>query len=222
MQDTRIRNLFKRYGLKPPPGVDWDDFIIEILPHLPGIVLREDASGPLAEQMEFSFVSKAEEAVRGRRLATFNARLDSLTEKPTWRAPLETQRCVVPISEFHEPAYWGPLAGNIVRFTSPEPLLAAGLWKKWRNPKDGLETSSFAIIVHEAYPIVEEYGHDRSPVFLDETAAEEWIRGGRQEGGKLVQFLEHRRAHPKLEPTVQRAMKAGWEKRIPLERKSAT
>src|SRR5262249_21679825 len=157
------------------------------------------------------------ELLRDVRYPTFNARLDSIGVKVTWKGALKggpgAGRCVIPISEFHEPSYWGPLAGNMLRFSSSEPLLAAGLWKRWRNPKDGAEILSFAIIVHDAYPIVDQHGHDRSPVFLDEQAAQEWIRESSSlEPEDQGRFLEQRRAKPDLEVSVQRPLKAGWEK----------
>jgi putative SOS response-associated peptidase YedK len=217
MQDSRIRKHLKKLGItKLPKDLDLENILIEVLPHLPGLVIHESGGEPVGDQMEFSFISKSEELLRDVRYATFNARLDSVAVKVTWKGALRSSRCVIPISEFHEPSYWGPLAGNMVRFSSEEPLFAAGLWKRWRNPKDGTEVLSFAIIVHEAYPVVDEHGHDRSPVFLDETAAREWIKEAPEEDGeKLVRFLEERRTTPALAVTVQRPMKAGWEKRIP-------
>src|SRR5579859_1528688 len=177
MQDSRIKKHLKKLGItKPPSDFDLEEFLVEVFPHLPGLVLLEAGGERRGEQMEFSFLSKAEEELRDVKYATFNARLDALAVKATWKSALENQRCVVPLSEFHEPAYWGPLAGNMVRYTSDEPLYAAGLWKRWRNPRDGKQVLSFAIIVHEALPIVEEHGHDRSPVFLDEAGALEWIK----------------------------------------------
>lgn len=221
MQDSRIKKHLARLGItKLPKDLDLETFLIEVLPHLPGLVVRESDGQAVCDQMEFSFLSKAEEMLRDVRYATFNARLDALAVKVTWKGALKggpgTGRCVIPISEFHEPSYWGPLAGNMLRFSSEEPMLAAGLWKRWRNPKDGNEVLSFAIIVHDAYAIVDEHGHDRSPVFLDEEAAREWIHETPDDDpASLVRFLEQRRAAPRLEVSIQRALKAGWEKRIP-------
>jgi putative SOS response-associated peptidase YedK len=175
MQDSRIKKHLAKLGItKVPKDIDLETFLIEVHPHLSGLVLLETGGERLGEQMEFSFISKAEEQLRDVRYATFNARLDSLAVKPTWKNEVMTRRCVVPLSEFHEPAYWGPLAGNMVRYTSEDPLFAAGVWKRWRSPKDGAEVLTFAVVVHDAYPIVEEHGHDRSPVFLDEAAALVW------------------------------------------------
>jgi putative SOS response-associated peptidase YedK len=223
MQDSRIRKHLRMLGItKLPEGVDLEQVLIEVFPHLPGLVVIESGGERKSEQMEFSFISKSEEQLRDIRYATFNARLDAVAVKATWKNALTTHRCIVPLSEFHEPAYWGPLAGNMIRYASEEPLFAAGLWKRWRNPKDGTEVSSFAIIVHDAYPIVEEHGHDRSPVFLDEEGAKEWIREGTGTlpGPKLVEFLESRRARPALDVSVQRPLKAGWEKRVPAKYKA--
>src|SRR6185295_1953708 len=222
MQDSRIKKHLARLGItKLPKDLDLETFLIEVLPHLPGLVVRESDGQTVCDQMEFSFLSKAEELLRDVRYATFNARLDSIAVKVTWKGALtggpSSGRCVIPISEFHEPSYWGPLAGNMLRFsTAEEPMLAAGLWKRWKNPKDGAEILSFAIIVHDAYPIVDEHGHDRSPVFLDEQASRERIcPSADADPSLLARFLEQRRFAPKLEVSVQRALKAGWEKRIP-------
>src|SRR5271170_6321158 len=100
MQDSRIKKHLSKLGITKLPK-DFDlEKLHELFPHLPGLVLIESEGQPQGEQMEFSFISKSEQQLRDVRYATFNARLDAVAIKATWRNALSTQRCVVPISEF--------------------------------------------------------------------------------------------------------------------------
>ncbi|GGO37961.1 putative SOS response-associated peptidase YedK [Deinococcus humi] len=63
-----------------------------------------------------------------KRYATFNARVESLKDKPMFRAAFQTQRCVIPLAGFWE---WPVRAGvkSRVRIARKDdkPLLVAGL-----------------------------------------------------------------------------------------------
>jgi putative SOS response-associated peptidase YedK len=69
---------------------------------------------------------------------TFNARGETVAEKPSFRAVFKRRRCIVPISAFFE---WRAIRGEKkkqkLRFTSPgqHPLALAGLWEHWQRPR---------------------------------------------------------------------------------------
>src|SRR5919202_4057338 len=69
--------------------------------------------------------------------ATFNARRETVAEKPMFRGAYKAgRRCVIPMSGFYE---WktGP-DGKQPHFISGanQPVLGiAGLWERWRNPE---------------------------------------------------------------------------------------
>jgi putative SOS response-associated peptidase YedK len=76
--------------------------------------------------------------------ATFNARADSVAEKPVFRAAFKSWRCIIPASGFYE---WNGRPGSkqphLFTAANGSPLLAfAGLWERWRDPNTGEEVLS--------------------------------------------------------------------------------
>lgn len=149
------------------------------------------------------------------KFATHNARIETVLEKPTWRKPFESQHCVVPMTGFFESVYEGEKAGNIIQFHNSEKsiLLAAGIFDHWVNPKNKQDNFfSFSILTTEPTKYILENGHDRSPLFLSLADSKEWLHltGDPKE---QVQFLSDRTLRPDLTVTIDRPLKAGWEKR---------
>lgn len=142
------------------------------------------------------------------KFATHNARIESVLEKPTWKTPFLKQHCVIPISNFYESVYEGPLQGNVISFHKPhhELLFAAGLFDRWN------ESFSFSILTTEPTPFILEHGHDRCPIFLKLDQAKEWL-SLKDDGAKMQSFLLNEFEKPELDVSVHRPLKAGWEKR---------
>src|SRR5437879_2043250 len=73
------------------------------------------------------------------RLATFNARVETVTTKPFFREPFKKKRCLMPVSGYYE---WQdtPEGKQPWYFTAREgsPVLTiAGLWDEWKNRETG-------------------------------------------------------------------------------------
>lgn len=153
---------------------------------------------------------------RKQKFATYNARIETVTEKPTWRKPFESKRCLVPLSSFIEPIYEHELAGNMVAFGRPdqELLVAAGIYDTWIDKKSGEVVESFAILTSPPLDYVRKVGHDRSPIFLGPESFTEWLNPENKNPQKLVTFLKDHRLNPPLGVEKDRAMKPGWEKRV--------
>lgn len=159
---------------------------------------------------------------RKQKFATYNARIETVIEKPTWRKPFESKRCLVPISKFIEPIYDNEYAGNMVAFERKdhEPLFAAGIYDHWVDKKTGEEVPSFAMLTSPALEFVKRIGHDRSPIFLPKEAFTEWLKPEKENPQKLIGFLREHRLNPPLIVEKDRPMKAGWEKRKSTESKN--
>src|SRR3712207_2606333 len=95
-----------------------------------------------------------------------NARVESLTEKPTFRTAARSRRCLVPADGWYEwakrldsptkqPYFITPQDGSVLAF--------AGLWEVWGRGEDRLST--FTIVTA---PAVREPGdiHERMPLVL--------------------------------------------------------
>lgn len=102
-----------------------------------------------------------------------NARMESLTEKPSFRTPLRNSRCLVLSDGFFE---W-KLEGKrkvpyYVCLKSREPFSFAGLWSSWRSP-EGKEVRSCTIITGPPNELLTPI-HNRMPIILPPGLREEW------------------------------------------------
>lgn len=104
----------------------------------------------------------------------FNARSETVHERPLFRTAFERRRCLVPVSAFFE---WQRLGKRSQRYTfrpRSAPFLAlAGIWSTFRTP-DGQKIGSFAILTTEPSALVAPI-HDRMPVVLSEAAQDVWL-----------------------------------------------
>jgi putative SOS response-associated peptidase YedK len=113
------------------------------------------------------------------RLATFNARVETVTTKPFFREPFKRKRCLMPVSGYYEwedtpggkqPHYFTARAGS-------SPLLTiAGLWDEWKNKETGERLKSCTMIVTEPNEFIAEV-HDRMPVLLKPEQFDHWLSG---------------------------------------------
>ena len=112
------------------------------------------------------------------RMATFNARVETVTTKPVFRDAFKRSRCLIPVSGYYEwqdtpsgkqPWYFSARDG------SPA-LTIAGIWDRWKNRETGELLKSCAMIITEPNAFVGEV-HDRMPVLLAEKDFEPWLTG---------------------------------------------
>lgn len=111
--------------------------------------------------------------------ATFNARIETVGEKPTFRAAYRARRCVIPASGTYEwqsmpdgkqPWYFTPAKGPL--------FLIAALWEEAPNPDaPGQTIRSTTMIITQANAFVGRY-HDRMPVLLSRQTMADWLSGG--------------------------------------------
>src|SRR5262249_52752784 len=109
--------------------------------------------------------------------ATFNARAESVADKPMFRDAFKRHQCIIPASGYYEwmkmpngkqPYFICAADGGVLSF--------AGLWGSWRDPATGEPTTSCTIIVTDANALTRPI-HDRMPVILDRTDFKAWLNG---------------------------------------------
>lgn len=103
--------------------------------------------------------------------ATFNARIETLQEKPTFRnAWRNAQRCLIPMSGYYE---WKGEKGNKQPFYVSDPnvgiIVAAGLFEIWDETR-----LSCTMLTRPAANEIEHI-HSRMPVMLNIDSANEWM-----------------------------------------------
>ena len=114
------------------------------------------------------------------RLATFNARAETVETKPFFRDAFKRRRCLIPPSGYYEwqyrdglkkppqPWYFTAADGSL--------LTAAGLWDAWKNRETGETIRSCTMIITAPNAFVAEV-HDRMPVLLRPAQFDTWLDG---------------------------------------------
>jgi putative SOS response-associated peptidase YedK len=112
------------------------------------------------------------------RLATFNARVETVSTKPFFREPFKSKRCLMPMSGYYE---WQATSHGkqpwyfTARDDSPV-LTAAALWDQWKNKDTGEYIKSCSMIITEPNEFVAEV-HDRMPALLMPEQFDHWLSG---------------------------------------------
>ncbi len=103
-----------------------------------------------------------------------NARAEGIADKPAFKRPLRTQRCLLPASAFFE---WQGAKGAKVKYriarTDGDMVGLAGLYDVWRSPK-GSELTTCTIITCSPNATVAPI-HDRMPVILLPEDEDAWL-----------------------------------------------
>jgi putative SOS response-associated peptidase YedK len=109
--------------------------------------------------------------------STFNARGETVAQKPIFRSAFKRTRCVVPASGYYE---WRAAGGGkqpyFISAADGAVLSIAGLWDQWKDPETAAEISSCTLIVTAANDFTRPI-HDRMPVILDRSKNEAWLTG---------------------------------------------
>lgn len=126
-----------------------------------------------------SWAGDREKAIQIRK-GTYNARSESLHEKPSFREPLRRGRCLVISRGFFE---WQLVNGVkvpwYIRLKSNTPFVFAGLYDSWKDPDSGETKQTFSIITTAANSLLEKIHNtkQRMPVILPVEREREWITG---------------------------------------------
>lgn len=147
------------------------------LPHLP--VVTADAMRMMQWGLIPSWTENMERASEIR-LKTFNARSETIDEKPAFAESFSTRRCVVPVAGFYEfqhkgkeklPWYIYPASGEV--------LSLGGLWNEWRDPQENTVHTTFSIVTTAANNLMADIHNSsrRMPLILPDTALNLWLMG---------------------------------------------
>ena len=162
--DQRPRNTQPRYNVCPTDPID--------------TIVGRDGQRELVS-MRWGLVPRWwSKTITDVKMATFNARAETVETKPFFRDAFKRTRCLIPVSGFFE---WQDTTGGkqpwyfTARDGSPA-LTVAGLWDEWKNRETGERLKSCTMIITEPNDFVAEV-HDRMPVLLTEKQFEPWLSG---------------------------------------------
>ena len=109
-----------------------------------------------------------------------NARAETVSEKPSFRAAYRKRRCLVLADGFYE---WRKEADGktpyYISLASGEPFAFAGLWEDWHAKDSDESLQSAAIITTAANDFMSQL-HQRMPVVLEKDSADRWLDGDDQ------------------------------------------
>jgi putative SOS response-associated peptidase YedK len=169
-QAQKVKDIAARFGLKNAPEVLKPRYNIAPSQDAP-VIIEQD--GRRLELFRWGLIpSWAKEAAIGHKM--INARAETVNEKPSYKRPLQKNRCLVLADGFYE---WKKTpAGKVptrILLKTGEPFAMAGLWDVWKDPQ-GKEIKSFTIITTTAAESLKEI-HERMPVILTKDAEGFWL-----------------------------------------------
>ncbi len=117
-----------------------------------------------------------------------NARAETASRKPAYRAAFRRRRCLIPADGFYE---WQgtrpPKQPYFIRLRDDRPFGIAGLWETWEGP-DHQTVESCTILTTEANELMRPI-HDRMPVILAEREYDVWLDPATEGGPALDKLL---------------------------------
>jgi putative SOS response-associated peptidase YedK len=162
--DAPARNTQPRYNICPTTSID--------------AVIERDGTRELLPMRWGLIPSWWSKPLKEMKVATFNARAETVADKPVFRDAFKRTRCLIPASGYYE---WQdtPEGKQPFYFTrrDGEPITIAGLWDVWHDKQARETIKSCAMIITDANQFVAEV-HDRMPVVLEPDQFEPWLSGG--------------------------------------------
>lgn len=156
---TRFGEVVPRYNIAPTTNIP---------------VIRQVEEGYAMHDMRWGLVPSWSKEPNTS-FATFNARIETVAQKPAFRNAFRRRRCVIPASGFYE---WhtdedGSKQPYYFRLKSGDEMALAGLWEEWKGA-DGSVLHSCAILVGGANELLGRF-HERMTTILPEEHIEDWL-----------------------------------------------
>lgn len=112
------------------------------------------------------------------RKGTYNARAESLTEKPSFRKAYAERRCLVIVTGFFE---WQHTRQQkipwFIQHKDEQIMALGGVADRWLHPSTGNSIHSFSIVTVHANPLLAKIHNTkkRMPLILGEESAKAWL-----------------------------------------------
>ncbi|MBD5455647.1 MAG: SOS response-associated peptidase [Lachnospiraceae bacterium] len=145
----------------------------DVYPSQPALILKALKNEMVSQVLQWGY----ERA--GKNNLIFNARAESVQEKPMFRYDYETHRCIIPVKKFYEWKKSGAGEREKYDFFVPDEILfLAGIYHK--DPGG----DRFTILTREAEGCMTKI-HDRMPLILKADDMEKWLFS-KEEAVKLL------------------------------------
>ncbi len=192
---TDINQLHQSFGLSKLDNIGKPD----MWPGYPGLFIRlhpnadvGDEAVPACEGVigHWGLIPHWSKDAKVR--STFNARSETMTEKPTFRdAWRRGQRCIIPAMSVFEPDWRsGKAVPAEVSRADGEPMGIAGLWSSWRSPSGWMESYTMLTVNANNHPIFKllhkPQDEKRMVVILNPGSYETWLKGAESDVKPLI------------------------------------
>jgi len=166
---TRAQTLKERFGIHDVPQTIQPRYNIAPTQHVP--VISNDQPHEFS-MFKWGLIPHWTKDVSKLR-SMINARSETILERPSFREPFRSQRCLIPADSFYEWQQGGRFKRPFRILMQDEHVFSfAGIWDRWQHK--GLTTHTFAIITTEANELIKPI-HNRMPVILDKEQEELWL-----------------------------------------------
>lgn len=143
------------------------------------------------------WVKDREQALKIRN-STLNARVETLSERPSFRESFKRgQRCLIPVDGFYEPHHHQGTSYPFYLHRDSRLFALAGIHARWTGPETGKVYDSFSVVTAPAEGLLESIHNrkHRMPLILGPGQYAEWLEGS--PGLQLDrEFLSGMKAHP--------------------------
>jgi putative SOS response-associated peptidase YedK len=117
-----------------------------------------------------------------------NARAETISDRPAFRAAFRRRRCLVPASGYYEwSRHGGGKRPHFIRMAGQRPFALAGLWEEWHDP-GGEVVESCAVVTAGANDRLRPL-HQRMPVILPPERYAAWIDRGLNDPAAVLALL---------------------------------
>lgn len=179
----KAKQLAARYGRKSDIVEIYKDILEEkyrvsafTYPEYP--IITKDEEIQVFKWGLIPFWTKDEQDADKVRKMTFNARSESLFEKPSFREPIKRRRCIVPSTGFFDWRHEDKKKIPFFIYVKNEDIFSmAGIYDVWNDKVTGEILHTFSIITTQANPLMS-YIHNtnmRMPAILSKENEEKWL-----------------------------------------------
>ncbi|SIQ29092.1 SOS response-associated peptidase [Maribacter ulvicola] len=114
--------------------------------------------------------------------STLNARVETIFEKPAFRAAANERRCILYVDGFYEHHHFNKNTYPFfIHRKDKQPLALAALWSKWIHPEHGGTMNSFSIVTTTGNGMMAKIHNNpklqepRMPLMLSKDMEEQWL-----------------------------------------------
>jgi len=186
MQVQKLEIIEKRFNVKISEGLDYQPGY-NVSPGQKALVVANNKSTELqlftfgmtpfwAKKQMYLFNARSEGDLNKENDPKFRG-AKGIINKPSFRKPIRSQRCLVIADAFIEGTTKERLDKPYVVYLKDEqrPFAFAGIWDTWVNKETGEEIPSFSIITTVANELLQKIPHHRSPVILNRHDEQKWL-----------------------------------------------